>query len=115
MASELKAKKWKSIWKRGPHPPREDLGPVGPDGKFCLLFSAGEMADDDRDTVEVYLQTKGYSYEDASGTRVVYPDDGNYNKFYDTIMDFAKRSGVTINRIVRCEDPGLGIIFPEDM
>lgn len=112
----MAAKDWTSIWKRGPNPPREDFGPQHADRDYCLLFSAGEMFDDDRNLVEEYLESQGYRYEDASGTRVVYPDDGNYNKFYDTIMEFVKKSEqrVLINRIVRCKDPGLGIIFPED-
>jgi protein-tyrosine phosphatase len=106
---------WEKFWKQGPHPPREDYGPKEAHSDYCLLVSAGEVQDEDRDQVMKYLARKGYQYLEASGTRVVYPDDGNYPKFYDLILTYAqKHKKVVVHRVVRCKDPGLGIIFPED-
>lgn len=81
--------------------------------KYALIVSA-----EDRNLLTEKLERKGWSNIDSSGTRAVF-EDGDFVKFLADCEEIAKKSKgkIVLNRVLRCEDPGLGICmdFPEDM
>ena len=71
-----------------------------------------------------YLEKKGHNNIDASGSRALFEDKGQFVKFRQDIVNFLLSKGTrtrmalanTLKRIMYITDPGLAIVldFPED-
>ncbi len=100
---------------------------------MCFLIAVGTMADDQRNQMWDHLETHGFRWVDASGTRVVFDIDKSmtninnrrlknkpifetsnqlFDHFTKIANKFAKKNKLNITMCLHIEDPGLGIILP---
>jgi hypothetical protein len=94
------------------------------------------MCDNERNTMTAHLEKHGFAWVDASGTRVVFDielsmdsinssrtfkhkpfttPEGLFDYFSTVAKYIAFKHNLTLNMCQYREDPGLGIILPEDM
>jgi hypothetical protein len=71
---------------------------------------------DARNNLENVLRKRGYNSFESSGSRFLIEDVKNFGQFLEEVKKIGKEFQIKIRRVVRMQDPGLGLMlfFPED-
>lgn len=66
-----------------------------------------------RQSLSNYLEKHGFNWIDCTGGQLAC-EDGDFERFRNLAVQWTNKQGKTLYRVIRMEDPGLGLCFSEE-